>query len=654
MRARIFKFLKKKSVIALMAITASSGIYATSINGPTEPVRYVLAAAERGALVVSVQTSGQVTDQNQLEIKPKASGEVLKVFVKDGGQVKTGDPLFQIDSKNAAKTVRDAAQSVADARLSLESAQISLDKLKGPPDSIQLLQAQNSVNQAQRNLDELLAGSDATEIKQAEADLALKQEAIKMSDDGVTPQVVQDAYNANVATIKNAAQTAGQAILDADTVLGIDNKWVNDTYEKLLSALDSGKLWEANALYPAAKTASVNLKTQADNLKTLGESAANIEAAQGEAETAMKLIEPLLQKTYDVLLNTVTSYNFSQSSLNSLQSTIRSDQTGISSRLTALTAARQAVDQAKTNYTTSLLNAEKAQTALDELKAGADAQDIAAAREKLAEVKESLAELQAGADDFEIRTAQNTIAQRRASLATAQNNLADAQEAFRDCTVRAPFDGVIARIQVQPTDQASASTVLATLLTSAKIAQVSLNEVDAAKIKVRQKVTLTFDAVTNLEIAGQVFEVDPIGTVSQGVVNYTAKITFDTQNDQVKTGMSVGAAIVTDFKADALLVPNSAVHQSANGATVQVLNGIEPNIDSTAQGVTSPTLPETRAIQIGLANDQQTEVTEGLQAGDQVVARTIDPNTTAQTTSQQSSSRAPTMGGFGGVMMRRD
>ena len=653
MRAKVFKFLKKKSVIALLAMTASGGIYATSINGPVEPVRYVLAAAEQGSLVVAVQTSGQVTDQNQLEIKPGASGEILKVLVKDGDQVKTGDALFQIDSKDAAKTVRNAVQSVADARLALESAQISLDKLKGPPDSIQLLQAQNSVNQAQRNLDELLAGPDATAVKQAEADLALKQNAIKMSADGVTPQVVQDAYDANAATIKNAAQTAGQAILDADTILGIDNKWTNDTYEKLLSALDSGKLWEANALYPAAKTAAVGLKTRADNLKTLGESAANIEAAQNEAETTMKLMEPLLQKTYDVLLNTVTAYNFTQSSLNSLQSTIRSDQTSVSSRLTALTSARQAVDQAKTNYTTSLLNAEKAQTALDELKAGADAQDIAAAREKLAEVKESLAELQTGADDFEIRTAQNTVAQRRAGLAAAQNNLADAQEAFRDCTVRAPFDGVIARIQVQPTNQASASTVLATLLTNAKIAQVSLNEVDAAKIKAGQKVTLTFDAITDLEIAGEVFEIDPLGTVAQGVVNYEAAITFNTQDDRIKTGMSVSAAIVTDFKAGALLIPNSAVQQGASGATVQVLNGIELTSEVTSQGIASATEPEIKTVQIGLANDQQTEITEGLVAGDQVVVRTIDPSTAAKTTTQTSSQRSG-MGSFGGAMMRPD
>ena len=65
---------------------------------------------------------------------------------------------------------------------------------------------------------------------------------------------------------------------------------------------------------------------------------------------------------------------------------------------------------------------------------------------------------------------------------------------------------------------------------------------DFLTIKVGDKATLTFDAVTDLSISGQVAEIDTVGTVSQGVVSYALKIAFDTQDTRVKPGMTVSAA----------------------------------------------------------------------------------------------------------------
>jgi len=72
--------------------------------------------------------------------------------------------------------------------------------------------------------------------------------------------------------------------------------------------------------------------------------------------------------------------------------------------------------------------------------------------------------------------------------------------------------------------------------------------------------------------------------------------------------------------------------------------------------VTSPTAPETRSVTTGLANDTQTEITDGLKEGDQVVTRTISGAATAaagssaarttSTNGRQSGVRIPGMGGF--------
>ena len=74
--------------------------------------------------------------------------------------------------------------------------------------------------------------------------------------------------------------------------------------------------------------------------------------------------------------------------------------------------------------------------------------------------------------------------------------------------VYAPYDGTVAKVNVQLDQPASSGTSVATFITEQKIADISLNEVDAAKIQAGQNVTLTFDAIPNLSIAG-VVDQDP-------------------------------------------------------------------------------------------------------------------------------------------------
>src|SRR3989338_7443767 len=112
----------------------------------------------------------------------------------------------------------------------------------------------------------------------------------------------------------------------------------------------------------------------------------------------------------------------------------------------------------------------------------------------------SLAELRAGPDALDIRAQELSIKQK-------ENALSDAKEKFADYFVKAPFDGVVAETNVKKGDTVSSGVTIATLITKQKIAEISLNEVDAAKVKVGQKTTLTFDAVEELSLTGEVISV---------------------------------------------------------------------------------------------------------------------------------------------------
>lgn len=242
-----------------------------------------------------------------------------------------------------------------------------------------------------------------------------------------------------------------------------------------------------------------------------------------------------------------------------------------------------------------------------------------------------------GVKPIDLQIEENSVKKQEVSLVDLTNKL-------NDYIIRAPFDGVIAKVPVKKLDSVGSGATIATLVTKQKLAEISLNEVDVSKIKVGQKATLTFDAVSDLSITGQVTEIDTVGTVTQGVVNYSVKINFDTQDDRVKSGMTVSVAIITDVKPDVLVIPNSAIKSQGNTYYVEMLDN-QSNQTNNSQGVTSPTLPTRRTVEIGLSNDTQTEVISGLKEDEQVISRTITSTTkTASTPSLLSAVSGRTTG----------
>jgi len=127
--------------------------------------------------------------------------------------------------------------------------------------------------------------------------------------------------------------------------------------------------------------------------------------------------------------------------------------------------------------------------------------------------------------------------------------------------------------------------------------------------------------------------VDIVGTISQGVVNYNAKISFDTQDERIKSGMSASASIVVAAKQDVLVVPSGVVKTQANSSYVLV---VDRNTAVTGNsGIVLTKTPAEQLVTVGLSDDTLTEIVSGLTEGDKVVSRTIAGTATpAAATSQ--------------------
>jgi len=234
------------------------------------------------------------------------------------------------------------------------------------------------------------------------------------------------------------------------------------------------------------------------------------------------------------------------------------------------------------------------------------------------------------------------------SLLTSQENLSNAQinlklqefaveqkttalrkakEDLAKYTISAPFDGVITAVNIEPGDIISSSTILATLMSKQMLAQITLNEVDAGQAKIGQKSSLSFDAINDLRLTGEIIKMDSLGTVSQGVVTYSLEINFDTQDERIKPSMSVSAQIITNIKQDVLLVPNSAIKQQGEDSYVQIADGITTtpiNATNNSGGILLSQDPRMQIIQTGLSNDTMTEVISGLKENERVITQIIN------------------------------
>jgi len=566
---KIFKLIVSHKIIAgiIVLALAGAGYYGyAKLNGGASQTRYVLAAVQKGTLITSISGSGQVSASNQVDIKPKASGDIVYLGAGVGQEVKAGALLAQLDSRDAQKAVRDAETA-------LETANLELEELLSPPDELTLFQAENSLVQA-------------NESKQkAEDDL------IKSYDDGFN--TVANAF-LDLSTV----MTGLQNVLVANTFKS--DQWNIDYYADAAKQYDEKIIQYRNDAYGAYNFAHTAYDKNFSDYK----------AASRFSNT--NVIESLINETYDTTKNIAEAIKNS----NTLIQFYENKLTVNGLKPAALADTHLSNLNTYTGKTNShLLSLFSAKNTIQNSK-----QAIVDAGQSIKEKELSLAKIKAGSDDLSIRAKKIAIQQKEDALLTAKQNLVDYY-------IYAPFGGLVAEMDVKKGDSISSASVVATLITKQKIAEIALNEVDVAKAKVGQKATLTFDAIEGLNITGEVVAIDTLGTVSQGVVTYNVKIGFDTQDERVKPGMSVAAAIIIEAKSDVLLVANAAV--KSNGE--QYVEILENNV------------PRSQTVEVGLSNDTMTEITSGLKEGDKVVTQTITGNTTNTTTQSNSQNRS---GGF--------
>ena len=577
-----FKFVWRHKIYTLLIIAALAGGGYWGYQkwfGSQPTIKYVTTKVTRGALTTVVSGTGQVSALSQVDIKPKTSGNIIYVNAKVGQEVKLGAILVSLDASDALKTVRDAESN-------LESSKLSLEKLLQPTDELTIMQADNALISAKESKqtaeENIVSGYESAYNAVAAAFLDL-------------PTIISDLnnvlYSNNIAKseISNTADYS-----NGNFLMGYFDFQDRDKYQPLLTKSEND--------YKAARAKyDINLEHY-KSVNRLSEQAVLDSLLKETLETVKAIAQAA--KSENIFLDTWADYRSKGNQ--TIFVTVKTYQTSLSSYIS------------KTNSHVSSLS--NIQETIED-----NRQSIVSADRTIAEKIISLAKLKEGADPLDVQAQQLSIKQK-------ENVVLDAKIKLADYSVRAPFSGVLATFTAKKGDTVSSGSSLGTLITKQRIATISLNEVDVAKVKVGQKVTITFDAIEDLSITGEVVEVDALGTTSQGVVSYSVKIAFDIQDDRVRPGMSVSVNIILNTKPDVLMVSSSAIKTKNGENYVEVLvNGA----------------PEQKTIVAGDSNDTMTEITGGLVDGDEVVTQTISSDG-ASTAATQPAVNNRQGGGFGG------
>ena len=157
---------KKKNLMRAVAIaTMVSSLMACSIDMPKETnSSFETMTVKKSDIELPYKFSAKMKGQNDVTVTPQVSGQLMKICVTEGQQVKKGQTLFIIDSRNA--------------QLELEAAQANLQAALAQENSAKLEYESNKNLFEKKIVSSYMLNNSENSYKQAHASVAQARAAV--------------------------------------------------------------------------------------------------------------------------------------------------------------------------------------------------------------------------------------------------------------------------------------------------------------------------------------------------------------------------------------------------------------------------------------------------------------------------------------------
>lgn len=339
-------------------------------------------------------------------------------------------------------------------------------------------------------------------VSQAQAELNRAQAALKLAQAAPQPELIAEL---------EAALAAAQA-----------------NYNKLADGLLPGAITEAEEALAQAQ-ADYAFLTQAASPQLLAEATTELNLAQAELAEAEAEYAAVSGRADAATLPEAFALQKATAELNAAQAKVDLLQGGVTpaQRAGAAAVVRQA--QARVDALKNALPGELAE---------------AAATVQQAQAQLDLARVGVRSEEVDVAQAEVNV---------ALSGLQEAMVSLAETELRAPFAGTVTALNISAGEQVAAGVPLLQLADTTvwQVETLDLTEMDVVGILPGSEVTVTFDALPDLTLAGTVAHVRPVGENSRMMTLYDPSTP-----EEVLTGDVVYKVVITPEQQDARLMWN--------------------------------------------------------------------------------------------------
>jgi len=157
--------MKMKSIKSTLMLGVIAGLVACDVNMPKETQSsFETMTVKKSDIELPYRFSARMKGQNDVTVTPQVSGQLMKICVAEGEQVKKGQTLFIIDSRNA--------------QLELEAAQANLEAALAQENSAKLEYESNKNLFEKKIVSSYMLNNSENSYKQAQAAVAQARAAV--------------------------------------------------------------------------------------------------------------------------------------------------------------------------------------------------------------------------------------------------------------------------------------------------------------------------------------------------------------------------------------------------------------------------------------------------------------------------------------------
>lgn len=205
-----------------------------------------------------------------------------------------------------------------------------------------------------------------------------------------------------------------------------------------------------------------------------------------------------------------------------------------------------------------------------------------------------------------------------AASAKGPEEVAKWEDLYRATPVMAPINGTLISRKIEP-GQTFTSTDSILVVSDRLTVKAQVDETDLAQVKNGMSATVRLDAYASSDISAKVSRIAFEATTVNNVTMYQVDVTPLETPAFMRSGMTASVLFQIEERENALLIPNDAIVLEKGQSYARIKEG-------PAESQAKPTNERRQAIKLGLSDGKFTEVLEGLQIDDVVLAPRLSEN----------------------------